>query len=294
MKRPAAEVPTLALGNGVEMPQLGLGVWQAGPDETVEAVRVALGVGYRLIDTAFIYGNEREVGRGIAAAGLPRDALFVTTKLWITDYTYDRALAAFDESLERLGLEQLDLWLLHWPVPDHGDAIFEAWRAAERLLADGRTRAIGVCNHTPELLDRLLGRAKVVPAVNQIELHPYFPQREMRAVNAAHGIVTQSWSPIGGSGGSGGMRPKADGRHLLAEPILLELGGKYGKSAAQIVLRWHVQHGLSPIPKSVRPERIAENFDLFDFELDADDMEAIDALETGVRGGPDPAKFHPA
>lgn len=294
MTSTAASGPTLVLDNGIEMPQLGFGVWQIEPERTAGAVAAALAAGYRLIDAAAIYGNEAEVGAGIAAAGVARDELFVTTKLWITDYAYDRALRAFDVSLAKLGLERLDLYLLHWPVPDHGDAIFDAWRAAERLLADGRTRAIGVCNHTPELLDRLLERAKVAPAVNQIELHPYFPQRETRAVNATHGIVTQSWSPIGGSGGTGGMRPSAGGRHLLQEPILLELGGKYDKSAAQVVLRWHVQHGLAPIPKSSRRERIVENFRIFDFELDADDMEAIDALATEVRGGPDPHRFHPA
>ena len=290
MKSGAAVSPELTLNNGVAMPQLGLSVWQATPEETADAVSFALRSGYRLIDTAFVYENEEGVGRGIAESGVARGEIFVTTKLWVTEYTYDRALRAFDGSMQRLGLEVLDLFLLHWPAPKNGDAVFEAWRALERLLADGRTRAIGVCNHDPALLDKLLTRAKVVPAVNQIELHPYFPQAEMRAIDASHGIVTQAWSPIGGSGGGGGMR--ARGRTLLAEPVLVDLGEKYGRSPAQIALRWHVQHGVSPIPKSIRPERIVENLHVFDFELDPDDMAAIDALDTGVRGGSAPDAFN--
>jgi diketogulonate reductase-like aldo/keto reductase len=291
-KPPAS--PTLRLNQDVEMPQLGLGVFQATPEETEAAVLAAIREGYRLIDTARIYDNEEAVGRGLEAAraeGVARDEIFVVTKLWITDYPYERALVAFEESRARLGVEVVDLYLVHWPTPNDGDAIYGAWRAAETLLADGRARAIGVCNHTPELLDRLLGRARVVPAVNQIELHPYFSQAETRAADAAHGIVTQSWSPIGGSSGSGGRRGAASGRKLLAEPLLAGLGEKYGRTPAQLVLRWHVEHGLAPIPKSVRPDRIAENFRIFDFELDEDDRAAIDALETGVRGGPDPYRI---
>ena len=290
MSASATDVPELTLNNGVTMPQLGLGVWQMSNEEAERALPFAHRHGYRLIDAAAVYENEEGVGRGIAAAGLPRDAWFVTSKLWVTEYAYDRALRAFDASLARLGLETLDLYLLHWPAPKNGDAVLEAWRALEKLLADGRVRAIGICNHTPELLDKLLARAKVVPAVNQIELHPYFSQREMRAVNASHGIVTQAWSPIGGSGGGGGMRNK--GRNLLSEPVLVDLGEKYGRSAAQIALRWHVQNGLAPIPKSSKPERIAANIRIFDFELDPDDMAAIDALDSGVRGGSAPDAFN--
>jgi diketogulonate reductase-like aldo/keto reductase len=288
----ATAVPGVILHNGVAIPHLGLGVWQASAEETVAAVKTALGAGYRLIDTAFIYENEAEVGRGIAESDVPRDEIVVTTKLWFTEYTYDKALRAFEGSRRRLGLEVVDLYLLHWPAPGKGDAVFEAWRALERLLADGRVRAIGVSNHTPELLEKLLSRAKVVPAVNQIEVHPYFAQPESRAANTAYGIVTQCWSPIGGTSGSGGNRGGNPGRRLLEEPLLVELGGKYGKSAAQVVLRWHIQHGLVPVPKSARPERIAENRQVFDFELDADDMSAIDALDTGRRGGADPYKVN--
>lgn len=284
--------PSLTLHNGVAMPQVGLGVWQMEADQTAGLVATAIAAGYRLIDTAFIYANEEGVGQGIARSGVSRSEVFVTTKLWVTEYAYDKALRAFDASMARLGLDELDLYLLHWPAPKDGDAVFAAWRAAEKLLADGRVRAIGVSNHTPELIEKLLGRARVVPMVNQIELHPYFVQAEARAANLSYGIVTQSWSPIGGSSGSGGSSGAKSGRRLLEEPLLVELGGKYGKSAAQIVLRWHLQHGLAVIPKSSRPARMAENLDLFDVELDADDMAAIDALDTGERGGSDPANVN--
>ncbi len=282
------EVPALALNNGVTMPQLGLGVWQATPEETALAVQTAIGEGYRLIDTAAQYGNEDGVSRGIAQSGINRSTLFVTTKLWISDYTYDKALRAFDRSLQLLGLEYLDLYLLHWPIPGEGDAVFEAYRAAETLLAEGRVRAIGVCNHPPDLLERLLARVKVVPAVNQIELHPYYNQAAARVANGQYGVITQSWSPIGGSSGSGGGPGMGTGKILLQEPILLALAEKYGKSPAQIVLRWHVQHGLGVIPKSANPKRIAENIHVFDFALSPEDMRAIDGLETGQFGGPDP------
>ncbi|MGE0827982.1 MAG: aldo/keto reductase [Hyphomonadaceae bacterium] len=284
--------PRLKLNNGKSMPQFGLGVWQATPDETAVAVAAALDAGYRLIDTAAVYGNEDGVGRGIAGSSVPREEIFVITKLWLNSFEYEKALRAFDKSMARLGLDYLDLYLLHWPVPRDGDLIFEAYRALEKLLADGRVRAIGVCNHTPKLLDKLLARVTVTPVLNQIELHPYCIQKETRAADAKHNIVTQSWSPIGGSSGSGGGKGMGGGKHLLSEPVLAALGEKHGKTPAQIVLRWHVQNGLSVIPKSANPKRIAENIDIFDFALSAEDMAAIDGLDTGQRGGPDPEDIH--
>jgi diketogulonate reductase-like aldo/keto reductase len=284
----------LPLNNGVMMPQLGLGVWQAGPDETADAVETAIAAGYRLVDTASAYGNEEGVGRGIVRSGIDRAEMFVITKLALRDFAYDRALRAFDESLHRLGLDYVDLYLLHWPVPREGDAAFTAYRALERIHAAGRTRAIGVCNYPPDLLTCLLDRVSVVPALNQVELHPYFVQEATRRANTGHGIVTQSWSPIGGSSGSGGGPGMGTGRRLLAEPALLDLGRRYGKTPAQVVLRWHVQHGLAVIPKSADPRRIAANIDIFDFELTPADMRAIDGLDTGVRGAHDPYEvdFH--
>ena len=208
----------------------------------------------------------------------------MTTKLWISDYGFDQALRGFDASLRRLGLDYVDLYLLHWPVPSDFEATVASYRAVEKLLADGRIRAVGVSNHGPRHLDALMARGTVVPAVNQVELHPFFIQAELRAANARHGIVTQSWSPIGGSV----RRVAGMERDPLKHPSILELAARYGKTPAQIVLRWHVQHGLSVIPKSVRPERIAENIDIFDFALTDAESATIDAMDTGVRGGPDP------
>jgi len=275
---------SLTLNTGASLPQLGLGVWQATPDEAATAVATALRLGYRLIDTAAAYGNEDGVGRGIAESGVDRAEVFVTTKLWLTDY--DDALRGFDRSLAHLGLDYLDLYLLHWPAPAMGEVVFGAYRALEKLHADGRIRAIGVCNYQPDQLAQLIDATQIVPAVNQIELHPYFIQRDLRAANAEHGVLTQSWAPIGGSGGNGGR--VGDGRRVLNEPLLAEIGAKYGKTPAQVVLRWHVQHGLSAIPKSANPGRIAQNIDIFDFELTDADVTAIDGLHTGQRGGNDP------
>jgi diketogulonate reductase-like aldo/keto reductase len=216
--------------------------------------------------------------------------VFVTTKLWLSDYGYDQALRAFDASMGRLGLDYLDLYLLHWPAPSTFEATVAAYRAAERLLAEKRVRAIGVCNFHPRHLDDLRAKTEVVPAVNQVELHPLFSQRAVREANARHGIVTQSWSPIGGVFTNHPKDPKAV-THLLAHTGLVNLAEKYRKTPAQVVLRWHVQHGLSVIPKSVHPHRIAENIDIFDFELTDEDMAAIDALDAGARGGPDPDVF---
>jgi diketogulonate reductase-like aldo/keto reductase len=273
----------ITLNNGVGLPALGLGVFQSPPAETVGAVEAAIGTGYRLIDTAAAYANEREVGEGIRRSGIPRDEMFIETKVWISDYGYDEALHAFDKGVRKLGVERLDLFILHQPLPSAFDRTLEAYRALETLLADGRVRAIGVSNFMPEHLDRLLSVASVVPAVNQIEVHPYFQQRALQRVHAEHGIATQAWSPIGGITSYRGMEKRS-----FDDPTLLEIARQYGKSAAQVMLRWHLQEGRSAIPKSVKPARIAENFDVFDFELTREQIVAIDALETGVRGGPEP------
>jgi diketogulonate reductase-like aldo/keto reductase len=284
---PGTTTPLLKLNNGVEMPALGLGVFQSTPQETVPAVQAAIEDGYRLIDTAAAYNNETEVGEGIRRSGVDRGEVFVTTKLWLSDYGYDKALRAFDASLAKLGLDQLDLYLLHQPVQSAPKEWFGSYRAAERLLADGRVRAIGVSNHTPAQLRALIDQAQVVPAVNQIELHPYFTQPELRELHQQRGIVTQSWSPIGGIARYWPHAPNG-GRNVLAEPVVTALAATYAKTPAQIVLRWHIEHGLCAIPKSVNPRRIAENFDVFDFALTEDEVAAIDALDTGLRTGPDP------
>lgn len=279
--------PLLTLNNGVRMPALGLGVYQASPEDTVVAVEAALSCGYRLIDTAAAYGNEREVGEGIRRSRLSRAEVFVTTKLWISDYGHDQALVAFDASLRRLGLDYVDLYLLHWPMPTEFERTVDAYKATERLLADGRARAIGVCNHSPQHLAAVIDRTGVVPAVNQVELHPYFTQRAIRDADHRHGVITQSWSPIGGVYVYQPHDP-ADVKNVLEDPVIAELAAKHGKTPAQVILRWHLEHGLSAIPKSVRPARIAENFDVFDFALAPDEVAVVDALDTGVRGGPDP------
>ena len=270
-------------GSGVEMPMIGLGVFQTPPDETTAAVEEALRLGYRHIDTAAAYGNEREVGDGIRRAGIARDEVFIETKIWISDYGYDETLHAFDKSAGKLGVDQIDLLLLHQPLPSAFDRTLGAYRALEKLLADGKVRAIGVSNFMPEHLTRLLTETSIVPAVNQIEVHPYFQQRALQRLHAEHGILTQAWSPIGGitfyRGGE---------KSTLEDPVLLEIAQQHGKSAAQVMLRWHLQEGRSVIPKSTKPARIAENFDVFDFKLSGEQIAAIDALDTGVRSGPEP------
>jgi diketogulonate reductase-like aldo/keto reductase len=276
-------VQTLVLNNGVEMPAIGLGVFQTPPDVTTAAVEEALRLGYRHIDTAAAYANEREVGEGIRRSGVARDDVFIETKVWISDYGHDATLHAFDKSAGKLGVDLLDLLILHQPLPSRFDLTLDAYRALEELLAEGKARAIGVSNFMPEHLDRLLAEASVVPAVNQIELHPYFQQRALQRVHAEHGILTQAWSPIGGITSYGGGE-----RRTFDDPTLVEISCQHGKSAAQVMLRWHLQEGRSAIPKSTKPARIAENFDVFDFELDSEQVAAIDALDTGVRGGPDP------
>jgi 2,5-diketo-D-gluconate reductase A len=273
----------LKLNNGVEMPALGLGVFQTPPEETTAAVAEALRVGYRHVDTAAAYGNEREVGEAIAASDVPRDEVFIETKVWISDYGYEETLHAFEKSAGKLGVEQLDLLILHQALPGEFEKTIDAYRALEQLLADEKVRAIGVSNFMPEHLTRLLAATSVVPAVNQIELHPYFQQPETQKADAEHGILDQAWSPIGGI-----TSYRGDGRSAFEDPTLLEIAGAHDKSTAQVMLRWGLQEGRSVIPKSTRPERIAENFDVFDFELTAEEVAAIDALDTGKRGGPEP------
>ncbi|WP_129658311.1 aldo/keto reductase [Rothia uropygialis] len=275
----------IALNNGVEMPALGFGVFQTPPEETVASVAEALRVGYRLIDTAASYFNEREVGEGIRASGIDRSEVFVQTKLWISDYGYEEALHAFEKSAGKLGVEQIDLLMLHQPLTADFDKTVGAYMALEKLLADGKVRAIGVSNFMPDVLADLLEKTDVVPAVNQVEGHPYFSQPDVQKANAEHGIVTQAWSPIGGITSYRGD----SSRSTFNDPVIGEIAQAHGRTPAQVMLRWHLQEGRSAIPKSVKPERIAANFDVFGFELTADELAKIDALDTGERGGPDPA-----
>jgi len=280
-------IPNATLNNGVEMPMLGLGVFQSPPEETAAAVEAALADGYRLIDTAAAYGNEREVGEAIRASGVDRGEVFVTTKLWISDYGYDEALVGFDGCLRRLGVDYVDLFLLHQPVPTEFDGTVGAYKAMEKMLSEGRARAIGVSNFSEQHLENLMGRTDVVPAVNQVELHPFFTQQPLREFHAKHGITTEAWSPLGGIHVYRPADPNAV-LNVLEHPTVTAIAEKHEKTPAQVVLRWHIEQGIVAIPKSVKPHRIAENFDVFDFELTADDVAAIDALDTGVRAGPDP------
>jgi diketogulonate reductase-like aldo/keto reductase len=282
-------IPTLTLNNGVQMPAFGLGVFQSPPEETTNAVEAAIANGYPLIDSAVAYGNEREVGEAIRRSEIDRGQIFLVTKLWISDYGHDEALVGFDGCLRQLGVDYVDLFLLHHPVPSDFDRTVAAYKAIEEMLAAGRTRAIGVANFMEDHLENLLSQVDVVPAVNQIEVHPYFSQPKLRSLMAQHGIATQAWSPIGGVYACG---PK--NTSVLEDPVVTELAAKHGKTPAQVVLRWHIEHGFCAIPKSVKPHRIAENIDIFDFQLASNEVAAIDALDTGVRGGPDPASISPA
>ena len=281
----------LKLNNGVSMPALGLGVFQSPPEETTAAVQTALEVGYRHIDTAAAYGNEREVGEGIRRSGLPRGEVFIETKVWVSDYGYDQALHAWDKAAGKLGVEQLDLLILHQPAPDRMEKTIAAYKALETLLKDGRVRAIGVSNFMPHHLQQLLAETDTVPAVNQIELHPYFQQRAVQAADAEHGILTQAWSPIGGITFYPGWGENR--KNVMRDPAIAAVADAHGKTPAQVMLRWHLQQGRSAIPKSTNPARIAENFDVFDFELAPEQMAAIDALDTGTRSGPDPDVARP-
>jgi diketogulonate reductase-like aldo/keto reductase len=278
------DVSTLTLRNGVEMPALGLGVFQTPAEETRAAVVAALASGYRHIDTAAAYGNERQVGEAVRSSGLDRSEVFLETKIWISDYGYDKTLHGFDKSARKLGVDQIDLLILHQALPSEFESTLEAYRALETLLTDGKVRAIGVSNFMVEHLTTLLERATVVPGVNQIEVHPYFQQREVQALGAEHGILTQAWSPIGG------ITFYRDGQHssTLDDPVIGDIAKAHDKTPAQVMLRWHLQQGRSVIPKSTKPQRIAENIDVFDFDLSTEELAAIDALDTGRRGGPEP------
>ncbi|MEW1640105.1 aldo/keto reductase [Streptomyces sp. NPDC093801] len=276
------QVPRIKLNNGTLMPQLGFGVWQVPDAEAERVVGSALEAGYRSVDTAAVYGNERGTGRAVTGSGLPREELFVTTKLWNgPDRRWDRdaVLRAFDDSLGKLGLDHVDLYLIHWPRPMRDDFL-TIWKTFEEIAASGRARAVGVSNFRPADLERLGAESPLVPAVNQVELHPLFPQAELRALHASLGIATEAWSPLG------------QGKELLELPAVAAVAAKHGRSAAQVVLRWHLRQGTIVIPKSVTPSRIRENLDVFGFELDAEDLAALDALGAdGGRIGPDPAVF---
>ncbi|MFF4446232.1 aldo/keto reductase [Streptomyces sp. NPDC001502] len=278
------QVPAIKLNNGTLMPQLGYGVWQVPDAEAERAVGTALEAGYRSIDTAAIYGNEAGTGKAVAASGLAREELFVTTKLWNgpkQKWGRDQVLRAFDDSLTKLRLDHVDLYLIHWPRPMRDDFV-AIWKTFEEIAASGRAKAVGVSNFRPADLERIAAESELVPAVNQVELHPLFPQAELRAVHARRGIATEAWSPLG------------QGKELLTLPAVAAIAAAHGRSAAQVVLRWHLQHGNIVIPKSVTPARIRENLDVFGFELAAADMAALDALGAGAAGrriGPDPAEF---
>lgn len=273
----ATSVPTVTLHDEVEIPQLGFGVFQVPPEDTQEVVEEALEVGYRHIDTAAAYRNERGVGAAIAASGIPREEIFVTTKLWNSHQGYESTLGAFQKSLDRLGLDRVDLYLIHWPVPTEGRAL-ETWRAFERIRQEGGSRTIGVSNFRVEDLEMLEAQAFIQPTVNQIELHPHLPQAELRAWHLAHGIATEAWSPL------------AQGELLVHETIA-GVAARHDRTPAQVILRWHLQLGNVVIPKSATPKRIVENFELFDFELSDEDMTEVAALDVGQRIGPDPSTF---
>jgi 2,5-diketo-D-gluconate reductase A len=272
-----ADVPNVRLGDGIEIPQVGFGVFQVPPDETQRAVEDALAAGYRHIDTAAAYRNERGVAAGIAASGVPRSEIFITTKLWNTEQGFESTLAAFDKSIEALDTEQVDLYLIHWPVPAR-DLFLDTWRAFERIHAEGGARSIGVSNFRVADLERLASEAETQPTVNQIELHPLLQQVELRAWHAEHGIATEAWSPL------------AQGE-VLKDDTLVTIAAHHERTVAQVILRWHLQLGNVVIPKSVTPARVRENLDIFDFELTEDDLAAIARLDAGHRTGPDPASF---
>ncbi|PZE63339.1 aldo/keto reductase [Curtobacterium sp. MCLR17_044] len=277
---------TVTLNNGLEIPAIGFGVFQSAPEETVDAVRTALETGYRHIDTAAAYGNEREVGEGIRASGVDRDDIVVETKIWVSDYGFDETLHAFDKATGKLAFDTIDVLILHQPAPDRFEQTVQAYRALERLYADGRVRAIGVSNFMPHHLRSLLEQSDVIPALNQVELHPYFTQPDVQRADAEHGILDQAWSPIGGITfypGWGDERVS-----VMDDPTIRSIAEAHGRTPAQVMLRWHVQQGRNAIPKSTNPGRIAENFDVFDFALTDDELARLDALDTGRRNGPDP------
>ncbi|MGV0581048.1 aldo/keto reductase [Mycolicibacterium elephantis] len=270
--------PSITLNDGNSIPQVGLGVWQTPPEDTERAAAAALDAGYRHIDTAAAYGNEREVGQAVAKSGLAREDVFVTTKLWNSDQGYDSTLKAFDASMQRLGMDYLDLYLIHWPVPAK-DAYVDTFKAFAHLRDQGRIRSIGVSNFEPEHLRKLIDGTGIVPAVNQIELHPRLQQHELRELHAQLGIATEAWSPLGQGS-------------LLTNPAVTAVAEAHGKTSAQVLIRWHIQLGNIVIPKSVTPARIVSNFDVFDFELSEQDMASVSALGDGTRLGFDPRTFN--
>jgi 2,5-diketo-D-gluconate reductase A len=273
-----APSPTLTLNDGTSIPVVGLGVWQTPAEDTERAVSAALHAGYRHIDTAAAYGNEDGVGRAVAASGIPREEIFVVTKLWNSEQGYEKTLAAFDASMARLGLDYLDLYLIHWPTPAQ-NLFIDTFKAFAHLRDQGRIRSIGVSNFEPEHLKLLIDATGIVPAVNQIELHPRLPQAELRETHARYGIATEAWSPLGQGS-------------LLEDPIVTTIGERHGKTPAQVLIRWHIQLGNIVIPKSVNPDRIASNFNVFDFELSEADIASIATLDNGTRLGPDPRTFN--
>ena len=281
--------PTITLNNGVEMPALGFGVYQSSPEETATAVETALQEGYRLIDTAAAYFNEKQVGEGLRRSRVARDDVFVETKVWINDYGYDETRHAFEKAVGKLGLDKLDLLILHQPLAEDFERTLNAYRGLESLLDEGKVRAIGVSNFMPDHLETLLRETSVVPAVNQIEIHPYFRQPEVLALNERHGIVSQAWSPIGGI--TFYVDKEGKQSSTLEDPTIARIADAHGKTPAQVMIRWHLQEGRQAIPKSVHANRIAENFDVFDFELSDDELKQIDGLETGQRGGPEPSSI---
>lgn len=269
----------ITLNNGLKMPQLGFGVWQVSDEQATPVVKKALEVGYRSIDTAMIYGNEKGVGRAIKESNVPREELFITTKVWNADHGYENTLKAFDASLERLGLDYIDLYLIHWPTPKY-DQYVDTYKAMEKIYKDGRAKAIGVCNFDIEHLERLLNECEVVPVVNQVERHPYFQQRELQDFCEKHHIILEAYSPL------------MNGKDVLNDSVVKEIAKAHGKTAAQVILRWHLQTGVITIPKSVTPSRIEENFDVFDFELTAEDMEKMTALDRNLLIGAVPSEFN--
>jgi 2,5-diketo-D-gluconate reductase A len=273
------DVPTIELNNGVTIPQLGFGVFLVPPGETEAAVATALSTGYRHIDTARLYDNEHEVGAAVAKSGVPRGELFVTTKVWNSDQGYDATLAAFDKSLERLGFDYVDLYLIHWPLPKV-DRYVDTWRALEKIAAEGRARAVGVSNFQAPHLQRLIDETGTVPAVNQVELHPNLTQAPLREFHARHGIATEAWSPL------------ARGGAVLSDERIVAIAARHGRTPAQVILRWHLQVGTVVIPKSVTPSRIAENLDVFGFQLTPEDLAVVEGLNTDSRVGPDPDRFN--
>lgn len=284
-------LPAIALNSGTSIPQVGLGVWQATNSQTEKAVRFAIDeAGYRHIDTAAIYGNEEGVGKAVRASSVPREQIFVTTKLWNSDQGYERALAAFDKSLARLGLDYVDLYLIHWPLQDD-ERLLKTWDAFERILSSGKAKAIGVSNFEPRHLELLIDRKGELPAVDQVELNPHLPQAEIRKFGKAHGIAVESWSPLGGTSKSGWGKDSKPNT-LLTDPVMLRVAERLGKTTAQVLVRWHVQNGLIVIPKSVHDTRIAENIAVFDFELSAADLAEIASLDKGERLGIHPNEMN--